>query len=249
MRYKISSFRHGDAILRGDNYVTGYKQVLRAISSITEKELKNKHRSYGKAPLSLSKALNDLLAQKLSKLGWSEQSPIFQEDDYSGRRWTLDFAKAPVSIEVAFNHGEAVAWNLLKPVLASELNHVKKAVQTEIGIIICAMAELKDAGAFDNSVGEYEKFLRYLVPLRNVLSVPMAIIGIRAPRTFRMQVFKKGRKKYSKVVPIRLKRKNKVKRTIPKLLPSRVRNVRLVATPKLRPKLSNKKVRRQTRRR
>ena len=32
----------------------------------------------------------------------------------AGRRWRLDFAKESISLEVAFNHGEAIAWNLLK---------------------------------------------------------------------------------------------------------------------------------------
>ena len=68
--------------------------------------------------------------------------------------------------------------------LASELNHVKKAVQTEIGVVICATAELKKAGQFDGAVGEYEKFLRYLEPLQDVLTVPMLIIGLKKPATF-----------------------------------------------------------------
>ena len=63
--------------------------------------------------------------------------------------------------------------NLIKPVLAGELNHVKKEVNTEIGVIICATKDLKDKGGFDGAVGEYEKFLTYLDPLRDVLSVPM----------------------------------------------------------------------------
>jgi len=101
-------------------------------------------------------------------------------------RFRLDFAKEAVSIEVAFNHGEAAAWNLLKPVLASELNHVRKAIQTQAGIIITATEGMKSAGGFDSAVGTYEKYVEYLRPLNDILSVPLAIIGLEAPRGFKV---------------------------------------------------------------
>ncbi len=71
----------------------------------------------------------------------------------------MDFAKEDISIEVAFKHSEAIAWNLIKPVLASELNHVPKAIQTKVGVIISATKTMKKAGGFDSAVGNYEKFL------------------------------------------------------------------------------------------
>lgn len=101
--------------------------------------------------------------------------------------WRLDFAKESVSIEVAFNHGEAIAWNLLKPVLASEVNNVEKAIKTEVGVLITATKNLKIAGAFDNAVGEYEKVLRYLLPLSSLMSVPLLIIGLEAPEAFKLK--------------------------------------------------------------
>ena len=88
--------------------------------------------------------------------GWREESPIFQDTDYQGDTWRLDFAKENISIEVAFNHGSVIAWNLLKPVLASELNHVQKAIQTKVGVIICATDGMKTTGGFDGAVGSYE---------------------------------------------------------------------------------------------
>jgi hypothetical protein len=43
-----------------------------------------------------------------------------QDPNYNDTRvWRLDFARESMSVEVSFNHGEALAWNLLKPVLAS----------------------------------------------------------------------------------------------------------------------------------
>ena len=49
----------------------------------------------------------------------------------------------------------------MKPVLASELNHVEKEIQTKMGVIITATDELKKACGFDSTVGTFEKFIEY----------------------------------------------------------------------------------------
>ena len=189
MDYKIHSFRHGEIILNNDiNYKKVYKELLDVITNISDDEIIEFYESSTRKAKSISESINNILKEKLIKLNWNEESYIFQDDEYSGNRWRLDFAKESISVEVAFNHGEAIAWNLIKPVLASELNHVKKEINTEIGIIICATKNLKDKGGFDGSVGEFEKFLTYLNPLRDVLSVPMVIIGLKAPKTFEIVV-------------------------------------------------------------
>ncbi|MBU0536465.1 MAG: hypothetical protein KKE20_05840, partial [Nanoarchaeota archaeon] len=114
---------------------------------------------------------------------------------YSNKRetvWRLDFAKEDISVEVSFNHGEALAWNLTKPILASELNHVRKAIQTKIGVIILVTDEMKAAGAFDGAVGSYDKAIRYLKPMNNLLTVPLVLIGLLPPDSFRIEKVKEG---------------------------------------------------------
>jgi hypothetical protein len=200
MRYKLHTHRNGEELLRGNEYHQVFEEVLATIESVTDQELIDKHLAYKNVPMSLSRAINDVLKKKLVAAGWKKESPIFQGDEYTDKTWRLDFAKAPISIEVGFNHGEAIAWNLLKPVLASELNHVQKAIQTKFAIIIAATKELKTAGAFDPAVGECEKLIRYLQPLNAFLTVPMVIIGLRAPQTFRLEKVKKAKGHTSRVV-------------------------------------------------
>ena len=188
MEYVIESFRHGEIILeQTPEYNKTWSELKGIIDGISDSDIIEMHESFDSRPMSLSKAINSIIKNKLSQCSWKDESGIFQEDAYSGRRWRLDFAKESISLEVAFNHGEAIAWNLLKPVLAGELNHVKKEVDTEIGVIICATQELKEKGSFDSAVGEFEKFLTYLKPLRNVLTVPTVIMGLRAPKTFEIK--------------------------------------------------------------
>jgi len=196
MKYKLHSFRHGKIILENEStYEKVWNELLNTIESIEDEDIINHHEANPRKAKSISESINNILKKRLVKLGWNEESYIFQDDEYSGNRWRLDFAKESISVEVAFNHGEAIAWNLIKPVLASELNHVEKEISTEIGVIICATKALKDNGGFDGAVGEYEKFLTYLNPLRDVLSVPIVIIGLEAPDTFKIEVEKIDGKK------------------------------------------------------
>jgi len=187
MKFVVHSHRYGEQVIK-TNMPGPWGEVEKVLNGITDKDLMGQFPK-SKNRMSLSAAINDLIYDRLKYEGWAHEVPIFQDKDYVDRdaeRWRLDFAKGDISIEVAFNHGEAIAWNLIKPVLASELNHVRKAIQTRAGIIIMATEKLKSKGAFDGAVGTYEKTLRYMKPLNNILTVPMMIIGLEAPEAFRL---------------------------------------------------------------
>ncbi|GIM29843.1 hypothetical protein CPJCM30710_25090 [Clostridium polyendosporum] len=190
MRFKIHSFRHAETIFNNNpSFATLWLEVQNVLASITDQDIINSYNNNTrKSKKSISDDINKLIDERLVNLSWNRQSPIFNASAYrpkgTNHWWTLDFAKDSIAVEVAFNHGEATAWNLIKPVLSSELNHVQKAIQTQAGIIITATDSMKSAGNFDNAAGSYEKFLQYLDPLRNILTVPMIIIGLEAPDTF-----------------------------------------------------------------
>ena len=184
MKYKLKSYRYGELILNNEpKYKKKWIELLETIKSITDEEIIIAHESNKRVPKGLSVALNKVLKDKLTTIDWNAESRIFSGDEYK-KSWRLDFANDSMSIEVSFNHGEAIAWNLLKPTIASEINHVKKEIQTDIAIVICATKNLKTKGGFDGSTGEFEKFERYLDPLRNLLTIPIVIIGLEAPETF-----------------------------------------------------------------
>lgn len=189
MNYRVHSHRYAAAILNTDpEFSDIWLEIQDILQSITDQQIIEQFISKGdNRGKSISNAINELLKKSFVQLGWRNESPIFQNPDYTGDTWRLDFAKENISIEVAFNHGTVIAWNLLKPVLASELNHVQKAIQTKLGIIICATEEMKRAGGFDGAIGTYEKFIEYLPPLNNQLSVPLLIVGLEAPETFHIE--------------------------------------------------------------
>ena len=190
MEYRLFSFRNAQVIFDNDErYTQHWQEIMFVLDNISDNDIIERYNASPRASQkSISDAINTLIDERLVELGWSRQSPIFNDSEYrpnsQGHWWTLDFVKGEISVEVAFNHGEATAWNLIKPVLAGELNHVDKAVQTSAGIVITATDSMKHFGNLDGAAGSYEKFLQYLKPFNNILTIPMMIIGLKAPSTF-----------------------------------------------------------------
>jgi hypothetical protein len=204
-----TSHRFAEEIINGNSDLKNlYSEILFSISSISDSiitnEFNNKKQnaimSGNKVDKSLSPVINSLLHDRLVSCGWVAQSSIFQGSLATDKQWRLDFCKrvsnpsksiTGIAVEVAFNHGEAILWNLLKPVIASEINHVQTQtnIGSGIGVLICATNELKIAGGFDSAVGEYEKIIRYLEPFYQKISTPVMIIGLKKPTTFYIDQF------------------------------------------------------------
>lgn len=204
MEYRVHGFRHGDYLaMNVDEYRPCWAEVDYALRSVSEDEIAEHFIEHGEgSKKSISSTINALLKQRFTSLGWNAESPIFSEPRYveGVRIFRLDFAKGPMSVEVAFNHGNDAPWNLLKPTLASELNHVEKAIQTDIGIIITATEAMRVAGGFDNACGTYEKYIDFLRPMGMLLTAPLVIIGLEAPRTFHVEHHVDGRRKLGYIV-------------------------------------------------
>lgn len=205
MRYRVHGFRHGDYLAQNvEEYVGLWSEITDSIESITDdmvvERFKARHEGRKK---SLSPTINELLKKQLVGRGWHAESYIFAEEEYRGGKglFRLDFAKDKMSVEVAFNHGNDAPWNLLKPTLASELNHVRKSIQTEIGILITATDALKATGGFDSAVGSYEKYVQFLRPMGMLLTAPLVIIGLEPFETFEIELEKRGGKYYGHPTP------------------------------------------------
>lgn len=196
MDYENYSHRFAETILSQGKYKTVFDELDSVIKQISEQQLINEAKSFFNAHpkrKSISDIINKLIRSGLEMKNWAAETKIFKDPDYSKDKssaWRLDFSKAPISVEVAFNHGGSIAHNLIKPVLASELNHIQKDVQTELGVIITATNKLKKVGGFDGAIGSYEDYKRYLIPYQNILPIPILLIGLKAPKTFKVFVRK-----------------------------------------------------------
>ena len=189
-------------------------ELISAIEGISDEDILKAHLDLFSTSKSISKSINHLLRERLVPMGWTKESKIFKGEQFQKENsWALDFSKSinvlvspsadadyvipqpvGVAVEVAFNHGEAAAWNILKPVLAAELNHVEKEthIGEGIGALIVVSAEMEDKGGFDGAVGNYDRYMKHLSVMRNQVSVPMLIISLAAPQTFFMERFPKN---------------------------------------------------------
>lgn len=192
MNFKVYGYRHADYLFSTlDEYKVLWGEILDALGSITDRMIIDDFESANRRAKSISEAVNRLIRIELSARGWKPESYIFADENYgpSARgTWRLDFAKEELSIEVAFNHRSDISWNLIKPTLASELNHVEKAIQTSGGVIVTATQAMKAAGGYDSAIGTFEDYVQYLKPLRNMLTAPLAIIGLEPPDSFHIDV-------------------------------------------------------------
>lgn len=198
MKFITHSHRHADAIIANDPQLKErYEQFVGALRSISDEELiadflnkKAEYAARGTSFKSMTPSINGILKERMLAIpGWQAEVDIFNDTTgaIGNTEWRLDFAcDNAFCVEVAFNHGEAIAWNLLKPVLSCELNHVQKAVQGQIGIYVCATDNMKIAANIDSASGSFEKVLRYLPPMMNQLTIPMMIIGLEPFETFKI---------------------------------------------------------------
>lgn len=201
MKYRLKGHRHALSVVTEPEFCADWAEFKAVLDAITDEMLiqdfehfNSEAVSAGKRKaMSLSRSINTLIDEGLVGRGWTRQSKIFGDARFEDKKWTLDFAKktpgaanggGTFSVEVAFNNAGSMAWNLIKPVLASELNHVSKAVQTQIGIIVFATEALKEAGCFDNTVGTFELAQDYLAAMQNILVTPIVLVGLEAPDTF-----------------------------------------------------------------
>ena len=206
MKLRFHYHRNADLVVKEAEFNSDYLEVENALKEISDYELIeefNRRKIERSNIKSLSEPINLLLKNRLVDLGWNQESGIFKEPPYSNanmKKWRLDFAKNDISIEVAFNHQEAIAHNIMKPVLASELNHVEKEIQTKMGIIITATDELKAACGFDSTVGTFEKFIEYFKPYNAIIPTPIVLIGIEKTETFYIKPVLENRRRVESVV-------------------------------------------------
>ncbi|WP_114572076.1 BglII/BstYI family type II restriction endonuclease [Exiguobacterium flavidum] len=194
MNYRIHSHRHGLNTLENDvEFKEAWEEVRSALHNITDEMIIEYHEQhYITSNKSISKTLTDMITKQLLEMRWKKGVYIFKEERYQDKTWQLDFMKDSISLEVGFNHGGTIAWNLMKPVLAAESNQVGKTVQAKVGIVICATNELRNKGGFDGAIGTFEKYVDHLKPLHNQLTVPLVIIGLEKPESFFIEVYKES---------------------------------------------------------
>ncbi|QNV37856.1 PDDEXK family nuclease [Rothia terrae] len=214
MKYVLHSHRYGlEIINNNEEFSPVFEELLQVIKDLDEEKFISDFKNWlnkNKSGKSVSTLINAYFKEELPKFGWKKEPQIFKDPLYQkqegsrGNPWRLDFSYKDIfSMEVAFNNSGSIMANLIKPVLASELNHVEKQFQTKIGLVIVATQNFKSLGGFDKAVGTFENYILHLAPLMNQLTVPMVVIGLDSFDTFRVLPKEKGVREISEVVMLK----------------------------------------------
>lgn len=203
MEFETWSHRNGLELFKTSaKYSALWGEVESGITQITDRDLlfEFEGSSPGTQPTSISHVITKLLSEKFAALSWEIDAKIFSEVDYRGKSWSLDFSKGDMAVEIGFDHASVIAWNLIKPTLASEPNDVKQELSASAAVIISATKNLKTLGGFDGAIGTFERYVQYLRPLQQLLPTPLVIIGLEPPKSFHIEHTKVGNRNIGKVV-------------------------------------------------
>jgi hypothetical protein len=178
------------------------ENIFSNLSSITSDEVVNEFSS-NRNLKSISKPLNSIISDRFIKSNWIPEKPILSSNvnlslSYS-KRWTLDFYKNRIGLEVAFDHNVGIAWNLTKLFMAANENEFEKAIDIKLGVLITADNQLKTKGGFDGSIGTFEQYVEYSKVFESIYKMRILIIGLSAPNDFWIRHRKIGSKKIGKL--------------------------------------------------
>lgn len=179
-----------------------FEEVFYLLKNIKSEEI-TKSFSSSHNMKSISRPLSDIISDKLTKNSWISDKPIlkFTEelDITRTKRWTLDFYKQEIGLEIAFDHNVGISWNIMKLFITASNTNYKKATNINYGVIITADNQLKSKGGFDGSIGTFEQYIEHSKVYESLSKTPILIIGLCAPDDFWIRHRKMGSKKIGKV--------------------------------------------------
>jgi hypothetical protein len=199
MQFRVSSYRSGFEIMKDAG---AFEELASAIQSISIDEVAMlravRQAEYDREAAAGTKprraGVQGPLNREFERLltgedrAWRGQMPLYDSDLGLGKGlWTMDFHKTfregvGVGLEVCFNHGEALPWTLIRPVLAYQSEDVHEEARIVVAGIVLVTDELKrgdDHGLrVDGAVGTYERLLTLIPRMKWVVPVPLVIFGL-----------------------------------------------------------------------
>ena len=127
-----------------------------------------------------SKNLNKSLRQSFEDKRWDSEPYVFEDEELPDQpKAKLDFLKDRIGIEAEFGHSSFLGIDLLKLQVAS----TSGTDQIDVGVYITATKRLQKRLRDDHNLKwegrlDYEKVSKYLPHFKNVIHVPIYVIGI-----------------------------------------------------------------------
>lgn len=197
IKYKYYSYKEADILLREKKE---YLDFIQMIEYIEEEKLIQLYKEDNY--VSLANSLKKYFTNNLKNCGWIIDKYIFKENDYINKRWSNNFCKDDLVINIAFDHNISISWNLLKGELDTRPNLIDKNGYSNIQVLITATRKFIKLSGFDAVVGHYDDYIEHLKPLSNILNAPILIIGLDELETFKIQKIRKNGKNIGQIISL-----------------------------------------------
>jgi hypothetical protein len=166
-----------------------FGQLLENLSEISDEDMIFIFNQSKRDAKSISETLYILINEILLQYNWLKNQMIFDSNNNFeiNNQWTLDFIKEGVSVDISIGHSSNVIKNLVKSAVVVKSNTLNKKHNIILPVIITVTREMKSAGGFDSAVGEAEKYIASLEPLKSIVDIPLVIIALNPPKSFYIQ--------------------------------------------------------------
>ena len=187
-----------ESVLERTEVKGDWEVFVKTIRAISWDEILTLHEAKHSGRMSISKALAEVINNKLMLNGSSKKCRIFNDGKDNSKPFLIEYKLGSLAIDISFGHYNITAWKLARLVVATSPNQNEMENQCKVGILILPEEELRLAGKFD-SPSNWERAVDYLNYMGNQWQSPLLLIGLKNPRYFRIIDNGKGEKPRSSV--------------------------------------------------
>jgi len=187
LNHKLHFFNDVQNQLKQSNILEVFNELTNILNSIDEEEIIFQFNSENKKTKSISDSLTSIFSQNLLDNKWISQQHIFKAlDNIYDTSWMFDFYKNDVSLEICFDHAGVIIKNLLTAEVGYKSNKIEKLCKSSLSIFIVCSKEMKKLGGFDRAIGDIDKYISAIEKLSNIITTPIVLISLNAPKTFKV---------------------------------------------------------------
>lgn len=181
MDFETFDYRDGLSQLDGGRE---WEQLRTSISRISRDAVVGRQqevsRSRGSVPVGGQTAMNSLFVSHLEPAGWRRNRRVFQGDHLPS--WKIDFFKAPVAVEVSFEHVKYLPGVFMSLAIVAGPARPFVSTSGDVGVVLLATEALKAWSRMDSAVGTFEQAVAWMDALAPLLPSPLVLVGLH-PRT------------------------------------------------------------------
>ena len=124
------------SVIQRKGIIEDWNLFLNVITGISWSEVLDLHQNKYSNRMSISKALAEVIGNKLKLVGSLSKVRIFSDGKASNKPFIIEYKLGSLAIDISFGHYNISAWKLARLAVATSPNHNEMENQCEVGILI-----------------------------------------------------------------------------------------------------------------